>query len=594
MPQKIQNSFYLLKEEVNTFNNKAVKYTVQKVDLAFLKKLFKTRKYKEQALKANLSTAYDVYLFYKRNTTPVKWKDFIETIAEPNEDILKNRIGHSESYILLLYNIASKQFYCSTGGFGHIDVMDVATNDLGIQILSRIVKAEDKALRSTKEKTFTGNVEGAVKFFRNENNFYDNESFGTVYNELRAALTKAKLVKHFGFSTHDLHSNNLCIAKNSFSIKKSVSFKELLRIIDSCVMILKLPITVEINSITKIDRKNAALISSLNKDLDQLIYANYKKASDFVSVEISHKEFEKYYLSDQTKSSLRISRKAHEVKYEAPIRDIQTILDEIRTINSKLTKDELALILDNGIIQTFDTDGNILTIDTIRHHYCTEIKQGLKSYFLIEKDWYEIGQSMIDKINVTCTNYVKEKKYTGPAMPKWLSTQSENAFNASLLGMANTLTFDLITPQNIEVCDILRWNDDNIYLYHVKKGFDNSMRDLCGQVSIAARKVLEDSKTKFAFIGSLYDALAANKGNSSYYKKAQKELKKISQADFIKLFQERKIVFVLAVQDRAKSVRTLENNMSDFESNIAKFSLNELTQKMRNLDVTFEILQLAK
>ena len=62
---------------------------------------------------------------------------------------------------------------------------------------------------------------------------------------------------------------------------------------------------------------------------------------------------------------------------------------------------------------------------------------------------------------------------------------------------------------------------------------------------------------------------------------------------FLPLFQERKIVFVLAVQDRAKSVRTLEKNMADFDSNIAKFSLNELTQKMRNLDVAFEILQLA-
>jgi len=200
---------------------------------------------------------------------------------------------------------------------------------------------------------------------------------------------------------------------------------------------------------------------------------------------------------------------------------------------------------------------------------------------------------MIDKINVTCTNFVVEKKYAGPAMPKWPLMQSENAFNASLLGTVNTLTFDLITPLNIEVCDILRWDKDNIYLYHVKKGFDNSMRDLCGQISIAARKVLEDSKNTFAFLGSLYDALAASKGTSNYYKKARKELGKLSRADFIKLFQEREIVFVLAVQDRAKAVRTLEKNMADFESNIAKFSLNELTQKMRNLDVAFEILQLT-
>jgi uncharacterized protein (TIGR04141 family) len=596
MAEKIQNSFYLLKEEVSIYQKGSRKYTQQVVDLAYLLKLFKSRKYKEQPLKANISKDYDVKLFYRRKPAPVKWKDFIATIATDEADILKHKDGQSESYIILLFNKTSKQYFASTGGYGHIDVQDVATSDLGIQILSRVVKADDKALRSTKEQSFTGGIQGAIKFFRNEYNFYDNESFGTVYNELCASLDKQKLVKYFGFSITELRSGNLCIAKNSFSIKKSLSFKELLRLIQSCETVLKLTPIVEINGVVKINRGNKALIDSLNSDLDKLIFANYKKAAEFYSIEVTHKEFERYYQSDQTKLAFRISRTLIEKFYDEPIRDIQTILDEIRSHDPKLTEAEFARVMENGTIQALNADRAPITTGRIKDHYCTELKQRLKSYFLIEDDWYEISKTMIDKINDISVFFVKEKKYTGPAMHKWDATYaSENDFNASFIGKADSMIFDKITPSNIEVCDILRWDKDNIYFYHVKKGFDNSMRDLCSQVAIAARRVVEDTKNKFEFLGGLYDTLQSNKGTSAYITDAKSQLLKITRSNFVQLFSDRNIVFVLAVLDGAKSTgRSLENNIAAFNSNIAKFSMNELAQKMRNLDVQFQILQLDK
>jgi len=179
---------------------------------------------------------------------------------------------------------------------------------------------------------------------------------------------------------------------------------------------------------------------------------------------------------------------------------------------------------------------------------------------------------------------------------KWLANHTdENKYNASYIGQANTLVFDKITPANIEVCDIVKWDNNNIYLYHVKKGFDNSMRDLCNQVLISARKVVEDSKIKYEFIGQLYDKLANSNGNSTYIKNAKKQLNTITRQQFIDLFSERKIVFILAVMDTSRAgTRTLINHITDFDSNIAKFSLNELAKSMRNLDAAFQVLQLTE
>lgn len=65
---------------------------------------------------------------------------------------------------------------------------------------------------------------------------------------------------------------------------------------------------------------------------------------------------------------------------------------------------------------------------------------------------------------------------------------------------ANTLVFDTVTPENIEACDILKWDDEFVYVIHVKKGFDTSMRDLAAQVSITAKRIRNDRKTDYDYL----------------------------------------------------------------------------------------------
>ncbi|WP_316796329.1 DUF6119 family protein [Pedobacter agri] len=594
MSEKIQNSFYLLKDSVTTYSRKLAKNVKENIDDAFIKKLMKAKGFKPQKVIAALSADYEISLYYKAKSAPVKWKDFIGSVALPGEPILKVSTGKTESYVMLLYSRKGKAYYASTGGYGHMVVQDIATSDLGIEILARLIKPEDKALRASKERSLTGGVLGSVKIFRNSYNLSENESFGSIYNELNAAVNRDKLVNVFGFSAAEVNSDSLCVAKNSFSIKKSISFKELLRVITRCEKLLSSPALVEINTVEKLGRSSRPLITDLNNVVRGKVFMNYVNPNKFFSVEISHRDFERYYLSTYSEFTFHLNG-VHENKFEEPVRDIQTLLDEIRNTDPSLGQDDFNRVVATASLATFDSDGNELTSDLMGDHYCTEIAHNGKNYFLIEKEWYEISHTMIDKINETCKGFITSRFYAGPAMDAWDSTfLSENDFNAHYLTKPDSLVFDKITPSNIEVCDILRWNTTHIYLYHVKKGFDNSMRDLCSQVFISARRVLEDSKSKYEFIGSLYDELIKTRGKSVYVQNAQKKLKKMPRKDFIALFENRKLVFVLAVKDTSKKTRRLATDIEDFNSNIAKFSLNELTQKMRNLEVDFQILELTK
>lgn len=158
MADRIQNSFYLLREQIIDFNETNGKRTEKQIDLAYLKKRFKSKGYKEQKLKPITFKDYDISLFYRRKPSAVKWKNFIKAIADPDADIVQHPNTIAESFILILTSNATKKFFAVTGGFGHIDMQEIATTDLGIEILSRIVKKEDKALRATKEQNFTGGI----------------------------------------------------------------------------------------------------------------------------------------------------------------------------------------------------------------------------------------------------------------------------------------------------------------------------------------------------------------------------------------------------------------------------------------------------
>lgn len=591
MSEKIQNNFYLLRESKQEFRK--TKIVEEIIDFAYLHKLFKSKGFKEQKTLQNLSSKYQIKVYYKRGSTLIKWKDFIGTIVEPNQDILKISFSSPESYVIVLYNPKSKKYFASTGGYAHIMIQEIATNDFGLEILSRILKPEDKALRSSKERNLTGGVQGAIKFFRNDYNLYENENFGSIYNELNASISKEQLATVFGFAKDDLKLDSLCIAKNSFSLKKSIAFSELLNLVERCEKLIKLPRIVEINSVEKINKSNTVLLHNLWKELNQKIYNNYLDDNRFFSVEISHKDFEKYYYANSTNVTINTKQISESFAFDMGIRDIQTVIDEIREKKSSLTIDEFIECVESCIIETVDENSQVITRDSLRNHFCTEITISGKSYFLIEKDWYEISTTLIDKINEQAIHFITNFKYSGPVMKNWVNG-TENEYNSTYFSAQDSLVFDKFTPQNIEVCDIMRWDSTKVYFYHVKKGFNNSMRDLCSQVSIAARKINEDSKNQYEFLEILYDTVIKNKGISKYTIDAKISISKITKYDFLDLVKNRTLVFVLAVLDDAKGKRKMETDIDKFESNIAKFSLTELSKNMRNLDVEFQILQLEK
>lgn len=558
--------------------------------------------YKRQETKENIQE-FKIILFYNMYPPDVKWKGFLKKITKKDQNILKSKKSWTESFVLILTNKNNNISYGIVGGLGYFAIQGFINNSFGIDVLSRLIKKSDKVIRSTKEQSVVGGILGEIKFFRNNYNLYENEGFGKIYQELDTYLDKEILIDKFRFSAQELKRGTVCVAKASFKINKSLTIEGLLRIIRECENIIETEAPIDINSVVKLlTKKDGNLISELKKELYKQLWERYKGTEESFIFDICHKEFEKYLTASRYIVRRNYSIKNYFGDYIfTNLYNIDDIFKQMQDQRySPENEQDFIKIIESLHIYSFneDEDVNPPTHGRLTDHILGDVLYKGKRYFLIDKTWYQIKDNFIRGLNKYCEDFVKNNydSNNNGLKNKWKAGNSENQYNQKYIGDKNTIVLDRITPENIEPCDILKWDDKNLYFYHVKKGFGNTMRDLCSQILIATRRLKENilSTGPKTYIEGIYNELSDKIGSTTaYFDEAGKQTQHYSKKEFLKLFNQRKPIFILAVLDDRKRNRKLED-IEQFGSNIAKFSLQELVKDMRGLEIEFRIVQLEK
>jgi len=596
MAGAIQTSIYKLRPSIAVMDSTNT-LVIMDIDFTFLESEFTKQGYEPQKLKAIKKKGHNFRLFYNTWSTSIKWKEFIAEIAHPEEDILKTNDSLNEGFILLIsvQKRNKEELYAITGGFGHIQLQSYIDYQFGLNILSRLIQNQDKVLKAAKERNFVGGVLGSVKYFRGDYNLNENESFGNYYQELRAKLDKPILKNIFKFTDDELKRGGLCDAKSSFTIRKPMTFEKAIEIVNIIDDLIRKPAIVDLNLIKRLDKSDKALIDKLERELDAELFTIYKGKISEVNVEICHRIFDRYYDAVEFEIYFSIGRKYYSKRIPA-CACLYDVLDQYKNAGIRLkTHDEVKELLRDTRITAFDERGYQLTSGRLVDHICAELKLGQRSYFLFNQEWYLVKKEFAKILNNQCNEFLSTNLISSSFLKKWNSpAESENDFNAKHLGEKDTLVFDKVTPENIEACDILKWSAKEIYFIHVKEGFNNEMRNLGRQVQISARRIGQDLKTGREFLGKLYDTLAKKDAKSAYFKNAQSELLKITKAQFLELFDNRKPVFVLAVLDSSNKNKRSFADITKYNSNIAKFCLHQLSQEMRLLNMELKVLEVQK
>jgi uncharacterized protein (TIGR04141 family) len=524
-------------------------------------------KYSSQKLLSHEQEGFELFLFYRKHKKESpEWKSFFKNQVEDTATINTNPVNMNESFIFFLHKKDTKKLYVISGGYGAFTIQNFVYDDFGINILIRIVANKgDRVLRHAKEFGVTGGLIGTAKYFRNNYNFYENKNFGNIYREISASIDKDTALS-LGIPAD---CDKQCIAKNSFKVNHSLSFEEMLNLVNKLDEILQRNINFDVNDIKQVDiKKNEALIKILERKVLDDVWNNrlnvvvLDERLDFIN-----KNFENFLQA----KSYKFSRGVHEGS--------SNLFEWIMNRFSKSTKTEFMKNVHIQNVTALDGD-DILSSDTVFNHFVYELEYDSVSYFLINGKYYQITESFKTTLNQSCKDYLDS--HPNRLLNKiWNDGDTEGVYNLQYINEANTLVLDTVTPENIEPCDILKHDDEYVYLYHVKKGFNGSMRDLTNQVFIAASRIQEDLLKDRSYLKSVFSKMQ----DMNNYKDQVD-----SEDEFLDIFADKKLCFVLAVKDIGTNRRL--TNIEQFTSNIAKFSLNDLIHNMRNLGIEFQVTQI--
>lgn len=545
-----------------------------------------------------LSRAYDkrypVHIFYEKRRQPPKWAGFLENILDKNAVLVRcKNLSHS----FLCFIEYEENLFALCGGAGNFVIQPYISDDFGLEILSRLIDRDSKVIKSIQDRGVTGIVLGQMKFYRGDQRLTDEDQFGKIYKQVEAELDVPILTKIFGFNEADLRRNfSGCLAKSSFQIKKAIDFDELLRLLGRFTQILRTEKKFSLNKVIQISKRKPEgqlLIEQLDECMIRHFF-NRINEGDVPDFDVCHKSFEAYRLAAEYELILNREDRVTEHSPWTLHRLVECLRDKGALYQHDFTFFKNAL----GIYQIIarDEEGSDLTSGSILQHLHGEIEYNGRAYFFLDGLWYQVDPDFIADLNSECAAVLRSAWETS-VLPKLIQIgRSEKEYNRSYIGQPRTLVFDTITPENIEFCDVLRYTDDSVYLIHIKKGFDNSVRELAAQVENAAKRLRADIKSGYAYIEKVQSQVLRGRGSRDLF------LDALSKQSFptggletlFKTLADRQIVFCLAFADKASEARSLKDDLLRFGSNIAKLSLLELSMKINTMGFGFRVIQIPK
>jgi uncharacterized protein (TIGR04141 family) len=535
-----------------------------------------------------------VRIYSSTATMPPGWRKFLSPALAKNS---KLQVCVNVIHGFLCFVDGEPDIFLITGGMGAFHAIDEHVyQHFGLDVLVRIIEKSSPVIRGIGDRGVTGILLGQSRNFREDQRLSNEDAFGRIYKEVKADLQQRILVKDFRFSKESLKRiKSGCLAKTSFKINKSISFPELIHLTKAFGTLLKRDPKFALNKVNLIDKRkkqNHGLLQALNEHFVEHLYQQYKKGQPF-DVDLLNKEYEKYLDASTYVFPLNDEE---EVEFDdAPT--LQELIDELVDADSLFT-DGVEDFKHSVMLKQLtakDEEGIVLTSESVLKQLHGELKHDRKNYFYVDEDWYEVHPTFTKDLNRECEEIIKEC-WDSTLIGKVFDVKEEGDYNLKFVGEPGWLVLDTITPENIELCDLLHYTDDHLYLVHVKQGFDNSLRDLTAQMSIAANRLHEDSRNQYLFVESVQaravQGLKSTSGKSKLL--AEQAFPAGGLPELFKRTHVRNVCFCLAVVDTAKADRSLDGDLSAFNSNIAKYFLVQLYRAINALRFDFKVIQLKR
>jgi hypothetical protein len=519
---------------------------------------------------------YFLYLF-KSDEVASDWQDFLPNGLTQNENFNETKIS------LILFIETDDHIFCVIGGNASYQIiLPFIDQSYGLNTYSRIIKPAEDELASIKSRGITGTRAGMSEQFRDNYRIIDFIKFGKIPQEIHLRLSQEISDLHFDFLKKRENDRIQVYVGKGFKIKKGVDFEILHRLIQELDIIEQLDADDYLSSYKEItDRKYIdnhlyqELITKIFNDIENLGRNRLDLHKRFQHDFSNPNDIEKFYEADE----YRLKEKTDQGGYKIfkIIEDRNEIYDAVlkRAVEKTGQNDRFQfMVFLQGVKIACYQDKKLTISSNFLFHISTEFKYDGKPVFLVDTKWFHLRDSFVEDLKINTAHVLNS--YPAPkgilTIP-WDKTilRTEGDYNLEYNNKENYIVLDTLIADNLELCDIIYYNNEELYLIHVKYGFQSKMRELSNQVLISARRLRETKGTKEKkLLVDIYNQLLEKAYN----------INNLSLEQFLELFEKR-IKYVIAFTSHLKKDLDVKDNIEKFSSNIARYSLIQCSGEMR-------------
>lgn len=535
----------LLKEDddANTIKNKIIVYLSNCI-----------KKGKDNVLISDYDEFSLMLIKSKRN--PI-WKNIVEYMINNGkiaEDIdNKTIINESTSYIL--FTVIDNKIYVMTGGRGANYINKFIEKNYGLYLIPKIVDKNNPIIKKVVENNITGNNLSTERITKNVTSVSMEDSLGSIYRELNIQVSK-EIAKKLGVIGIEDNKQISILSGDSVVIRKSISLNELKVILKTLSKLENKEDNFILNYFVPI-RKKGIKLSYLKEKMIQSIQNEELNKFQLVSDNISQ-----YYYSSYKYQLI----KEGECVFESfsPI-EFKDIIDTIRDDKGKLYKTKIEEVLYEYEMETLNENGETVIVpERIINLLRGCIEDEKYCFYLLNGSWYVFEEHFFEKLDEKYKSlYDNLKKESDDIVKKYNLLKiapNEDKYNGMFVEDKRIIKVHTHEIKFIELADLIFFDERNTYLMCNKGSFNGEhVRDLENQITTSSKMIELVLKNDKELIKKYYNELDS------------KEKEKISQEEFLKLFN-KNIVFIAGFTNNYKK---------ETRSPYAKYLLCELYKNLK-------------
>ncbi len=481
------------------------------------------------------------------------WYGMIGNIIEEDIDLSNTHISYILSYL------KDDNIFLLTGGLGSNYISEYTQKNYGLYLLPKIMKENSPAIKSVLENKMSGNRLSSKHSNRNVTTINIENDMSSIFRELSLEIDK-EMIELLGIEVDEnkkIKNLNL-IAKDSFVIRKSISIENLIVVLNKLIDIEKNDDNFSLGYFIDA-KKNGYSYKKLNELFIQ--YLMHGIGENFILVGDEYSEYcfggNLYVVQDNEQNTV--------YKSDIPI----TINDLYKNcLPEPITKASIERLLKYSLVVYNDKEIIL---------YPTKIKQCIQGYienenrqpfFLFNDKWLMFDNNFIDNLDREFKNnyaqMIKIDKKLRDILSNDDTSLTEDAYNKTFKDSTEIILAHTILSNNIELADLIYFDEENLYLIHNKLKFQgNGARDVLNQILTSAEFINHYLMEKKSLLEKYYEDILEKYPNN--------KIKDISKDEFIDLFSKTNVYYVAGFM----------HNLSDStDSNYAKYITIDTNKKL--------------